>query len=133
MDYRGVIIEESLEDLGVLANVKVLKRDVETVTADHKTPWLKQWTMDTVEIPEGEAVAVAEKLSHSIDPAHKSSWYADFKNDSTHFVIFRDKWFKIDRAKKEEYAAATAYGISIGIPPHQVDFSPDIKEWERGR
>ena len=129
MNYQGVIIEESLENKDVLKDVRVLGTKVEPVTENHKTPWIKQWTLHTVEIPEDQAEGIAEKLSQSLDSEH--NWYADFKNDDFHFIIFRGKVFKINRTKKEEYAAATAYGISLGIPNYQLDFSPDIKKWER--
>jgi len=61
----------------------------------------------------------------------KHNWYADFKNETTHYIIFRNRVFKIDRTKKEQYDEATRYGISLGIPDYQVDFSPHIKKWER--
>ena len=52
MPYRGVIIEESLEDKDVLKEVRILSTKVEPVTEKHKTPRIKQWTLHTVEIPE---------------------------------------------------------------------------------
>lgn len=131
MDFKGVIIEESLENKDVLKEVKILETNVESVTDEHKTPWLKQWTLHTIEIPKDKAQTIAEKISQSLDPSHGGSWYADFKNDATHYIIFRDKVFKVDRSKKEEYGAVQRYGISIGIPDYQLDFSPDIKEWSR--
>lgn len=126
MPYRGVIIEESLEDTSVLRDVQILSTQVEQVTAKHATPWLKQWTLHTVEVLENQADAIAKKLSAALETAHP--WYADFKNDTTHFVIFRGKVFKIDRTSKEQYAAATRYGVSLGIPEYQVDFEPIAKE-----
>lgn len=129
MNYEGVIIEESLKDTSVLKDMKIVSTKVEPVTKEHKTPWLKQWTLHTVEIPESDGEVVAEKISHALET--RDSWYADFKNDRTHFIIFRDKVFKVDRAKKEEYDEATQYGIARGIPPYQVDFSPHIQEWVR--
>ena len=128
-DYTGVIIEESLEDKGVLSSVKILKTEIKQVTAEHKTPWIKQWTLHTIEISENKADSVAQKLSQSLDSKH--SWYADFKNGGYHYIIFRDKVFKVDRSKKEQYAKVAQYGISLGIPDYQLDFSPHIKEWER--
>ena len=84
-----------------------------------------------MEIPFGEAEQVAEEISHAIDPEHENAWYADFKNDTTHFIIFKNKVFKIDRTKVEEYIKATEYGISIGIPSYQVDFAPNTVGWSR--
>lgn len=129
MNYQGVIIEESLDDKKVLEKVKILNTEIEEVTENHKTPWINQWTLHTVEIPESEAEKIAEEISESLDREY--NWYADFKNDSVHFIIFRDKIFKIDRTSKEQYDEVKKYGISIGIPDYQVDFSPDIEKWER--
>ena len=129
MPYTGTIIEESLENTETLKALKVLSTKVEEVTEEHKTPWVKQWTLHQVEIQENQAELVADKLSHSLDPNH--SWYADFKNHDTHFIIFRDKVFKIDRAYPNEYLAVTEYGMKLGIPAYQLDFAPDIQEWER--
>lgn len=130
MSYKGDIIEESLADKATLQDVNIIATRIETVTPDHKTPWLKQWTLHTIEVPEDEAATVAEKLSHVIETEHKS-WYIDFKDDSTHFVIFPSKVFRVDRTKSEEYKPVVSYGSKLGIPRHQLDFSPEIAYWER--
>lgn len=127
--FVGVIIEESLEKKDVLKKIKIIKTKIEKVTEKHKTPWIKQWTLHTVEIPEDQADAIAKDLGKSLDSKHE--WYADFKNDSRHYIIFRNKVFFIDRRSKEQYDKAKKYGISLGIPEYQVDFHPDIKGWER--
>ncbi|MDO8512623.1 MAG: hypothetical protein Q7S57_05075 [bacterium] len=129
MSYQGVIIEESLENRDVLKHVKILSTEVELVVDEHQTPWLKQWTLHTVEIKEAEAEAVANDLAKALETEH--SWYADFKNETTHYIIFRDKVFRIDRTSKAQYDEAKEYGISLGIPPYQVDFHPEVDEWER--
>ena len=129
MNYKGVIIEESLENNDILKEVKILETKVEKVVEEHKTPWIKQWTLHTVEIPENQVASVAEKISKALDSEH--NWYADFKNDTHHYIIFRDKVFYIDRKSKEQYDEAKRYGISLGIPEHQVDFHPEVEEWKR--
>jgi hypothetical protein len=123
--YKGVIIEESLESNGILQNACILSTRIEKVTDRHKTPWITKWTLHTVEIPENEAAMVAEKISKSLDTKH--DWYADFKNDKYHYIIFRDKVFFIDKASKEQYDEAKRYGLSLGIPEYQVNFHPEIK------
>lgn len=130
-NYQGVIIEESLGNKNIPKEVKIISTKVEKVTDIHQTPWLSQWTLHTVEIPESEAKAIAEKISNSLDRAHGGSWYADFKNDIHHYIIFRNKIFYIDRKSKEEYDEAKRYGISLGIPEYQVDFHPEVEGWER--
>jgi len=128
-EYKGVIIEESLENKEILKKVKILETKVELVTERHKTPWIKQWTLHTVEIPEEKVADIAEEISRVLDSEH--DWYADFKSEDIHFIIFRNKVFRVDRTKKEQYDEVTKYGVSLGISDYQLDFSPDIKEWER--
>lgn len=124
MNYKGTIIEESLENKEALKDVKILSTKVEPVVAKHQTPWLKQWTLHIVEIPEEKAEEIAKKLSISLDSEH--NWYADYKNKKWHYIIFKNRVFKIDRDSVEQYLEAKKYGISLGIPEHQVDFSPEI-------
>ncbi|MCL5409657.1 MAG: hypothetical protein M1607_02235 [Patescibacteria group bacterium] len=129
-NYKGVIIKESLQDTSLLKEVKILDTKIEPITPEHKTPWLKQWTLHTVEIPEEKAEEIAEKLSRSFDKAHPV-WYADYKNNNYHFIIYAGKVFKIDLNNPVLYKDAKEYGISIGIPEYQVDFAPEDKVWER--
>lgn len=130
MNYKGVIIEESLADTSVLKEVKIIKTDIEPVTSSHKTPWISQWTLHTVEIPEQKADQVAEKISQSLDNTH-TSWYADYENEKYHYIIYSGKVFKVDLANPVLYKDAKTYGISIGIPEYQLDFVPDDKVWKR--
>jgi hypothetical protein len=124
--YRGVIIEESLEDKSILGELRILETEVEKVTDRSKTPWLKLWTKHTVEVPEAEAQAVAERLAKIIDRKHGGSWYADFKNQRFHYIIFRDRIFRVDRRSKQQYDEVNRFGEALGIPSYQLDFSPQI-------
>ncbi|MBM3233757.1 hypothetical protein FJZ19_01550 [Candidatus Pacearchaeota archaeon] len=128
-NFNGVIIEESLENKDILKKVRIISTKIEKVTEKHKTPWIKQWTLHNVEIPKKQAKSIAEEISKSLDSEH--NWYADFKNNSYHFIIFRNKIFYVNRSKKEQYTEATQYGVSLGIPEYQVDFSPYVKLWKR--
>lgn len=119
-NFIGAIIEESLENKEALKKVKILSTKVEQVVKEHETPWLSQWTLHTVEISEKEAGNIAEEISRSLEHKHGGSWYADFKNDTHHYIIFRDKIFLIDRKNREQYAEAKRYGISLGIPERQL-------------
>lgn len=122
--FKGTIIEESLTDKSVLSAVKIVSTKISPVTDKHKTPWLKQWTLHKVEIEPDEAGNIAEIISKSID---KKYWYADFKNDNVHFIVFSDKIFKISRTDRGEYQKATDYGLSLGIPEYQLDFLKDCR------
>lgn len=129
-NFKGVIIEESLADPSVLEEVKILSTKVEEVTEKHQTPWLQQWTLHTVEVKADKADYIAEKLSQVLDTSH-DDWYADYKNEKIHYVIYTNKVFKINRKSKGEYQKATEYGISLGIPDYQVDFADNVTKWER--
>ncbi len=126
--FKGTIIEESLEDKSVLDKVKIISTKVEQVTDRHKTPWIRQWTLHKVEIEPNKIKTITWEISKSLDGDHQHSWYADFKNNSTHYVIYRDKIFKIDRTKREEYNEATNYGLVLGIPDYQIDFEKNTKK-----
>lgn len=125
MNYKGIIIEESLINKEVLKKIQILTTKVEPVTEAEQTPWIKQWTMHTIEVAEPIAQEIANDISKSLDKEH--NWYADFKNDNFHYIIFRNKIFKVNRNSREDYGEVTKYGISLGIPDYQLDFSPDIK------
>ncbi len=127
--FHGVIIEESLADKEVLKQVEVISTKVEPVTDRHHTPWLSQWTLHQVAVPAGKADAVAERLSVALECEHP--WYADFNNETTHYIIFRGRVFKINRRSKEEYDQAKQYGLSLGIAAHQVDFHPEVADGKR--
>jgi len=128
MNYEGVIIEESLRDEGALKDFKILSTKVEKVTPRHNTPWLERWTLHTVEVPANKADEAAEAISRALQSGY---WYVDYKNDHTHYIVFPDKIFKIDRSQPEQYKAATEHGLTLDIPDYQLDFSPHIKEWQR--
>ncbi len=66
MNYKGTIIEEGLEEKSVLTDVKILSTKTEEVMEEHQTPWLRQWTLYSVEIPEEKAKEVAEKISQAL-------------------------------------------------------------------
>ena len=121
MNYKGVIIAESLKDQTVLNSLHNLKARREKVTPKHNTPWLTQWTLHTVEIPENNMDTIAKQLSESIETTH-SAWYIDFKNQEFHYIIFPHKVFKINVLKKESYKDARMYGSSLGIPSYQMQF-----------
>lgn len=120
MDFTGTIIKESLADPSILDDLKIIETEVEPVTEKHNTPWLKQWTMLKVVIPEDWAEFYAQRISEVLDAEH--AWYADFKNDSTHYIIFYLQVFMVDLSQPDGYQAAIDYGLEQGIPSYQLDF-----------
>jgi len=120
MNFTGVIIEESLQDASILDEIGIIDTKIEEVTPTHETPWLYKWTLHTVLIPSHDAESIAEKLASVLDVTHIGNWYADFKNDQFHYMIFPNKVFKLDRKNKTDWDAMQEYAISIGLPQHQT-------------
>ena len=123
--FRGVIIEQSLQEkkLGILNKVKILGTKIKAVTPRSNTPWLKQWNDHTVEIQGiDQARKIAKELSVSFDTRNDNTWYADYNNGQTCFIIFPNKIFEIDGYNQSELDEAKAYGIKIGIAEHQLGF-----------
>ncbi len=125
MNYNGVIIEESLDNTRVLRVVRVLETEIKPVTVEYKTPWVKQWTLHKVEITQEKSDEVAKMLSEDLDKKH--NWYADYKNDEYHYIIYSGKVFKVDLKNPLLYKDAKEYGSSLGIPEYQLDFVPSDK------
>lgn len=92
MDFKGVIIKESLKDLNILNDVKIIKSVTETVTKSHKTPWLSKWTILTVSISKENIDEFCEKLKNSLDDSHE--WYVDLSNNRYDITIFHDSVIK---------------------------------------
>ncbi len=119
--FIGKIIEESLASKDILKKINVTEKITEKVTAKHKTPWLEKWTVLKVEIGADKAAKIADELSKHLELAH--NWYADFKNDDFHFIVFRNKVFRVEVGNEKQYAEAKQYGVSLGIPDYQLDFA----------
>src|SRR3989344_1353143 len=114
-NYKGVIIEESLENTDVLSKVRIVRTKVEKVTKKHKTPWIKEWTLHTVHIPEKKAASIAKKLSKSLDSKH--SWYADFRSEVTkkHKTPWIKEWTLHTVHIPEKKAASIAKKLSKSL------------------
>jgi len=118
--YRGVIIEESLKDRSILNAVRIIGTEIESVTPGHRTPWLKEWTLDEVEVEDNTIKSFVRKVQNAIETEHKS-WFADFKGEQDHYIVFPGKVFFVDHRRNDSYDEAIAYGVALGIPKNQID------------
>ena len=115
--FKGVIIEESLQDKAVLEKLRILSTKTETVTESHNTPWLKQWTLHSIEVSEKDADDASEEIRKALDSKH--AWYADFKNDKRHYIVFKDKifkeelstWVRSNNTKKPDGMPLSGFGV----------------------
>ena len=107
--YKGVIVEESLEDNRLINDLKIVSFRI----SQDENP-ADRWHLYTVLISDAEI----ENLSHKI----KTGWYAHFWQDRDIRVIFRNKTFKFNYDDKSTWKPAVDYGLKLGIPKEQLDF-----------
>jgi hypothetical protein len=124
MNYRGIIIKESLIDPDILSLVEKLSEQIE----GEGTPEVVH--MYKVKVLEDDIELFTEKLSQKLDP--KEPWYCHFysedSNDSTMYVVFYDRIFFVEKDDPHE---ALEYGLSLGIPIEQLDFKPQAIQDEQ--
>ncbi len=117
--FKGTVIEESLANKKVLDRLKITHTNIEPVVASHDTPELSKWTLHNIELESNQIDEVAKQLSRAIKP----KWYAHFYNSDCFVVIFPEKVFSFARKDAKARQEVEEYGISWGIPAHQMDFA----------
>lgn len=111
-EYKGIIVEESLEDNRILNDLEILK--VRISKAENPAD---RWHLYTVKVSREKI----EKLSKNI----KLKWYMHFWKGRDVIVIFKDKQFEFNFDDKSTWSPVLEYGKSIGIPQEQLDFPID--------
>ena len=113
MEYKGCIVEESLDDNRVLNNLKVVKIRI----TDEEKPEDRWHIYDSL-------------LSEDkIDDLHKhlrQGWYMHFWGNGKIIILFKGKKFEFDLDDKESWKPALDYGLSINIPEEQLDFEMEF-------
>lgn len=125
MNYRGIIIEESLGDKSILDKCEILKTKVAEI--DARTTWY----MHKVQIAEENIHEFTKELIEKMDP--NGRWYSHFyhedPNKTQMIVTFYKKRFC---ESKDNFDRSVEYGLQEGIPQEQLDFVPrDVadEEW----
>ena len=117
--WKGVIIEESLEDKSILEKVSIVKtrKSFDDVTQ-------MDWTMHDVEVSDENITQVAELAVNCI----KKGWWVDFRKDKTAYIILKNKIFNFTNEEIEKQKEAQTYAISVGVDPRQADFTKYFTE-----
>lgn len=110
--YKGIIVEESLEDNRILNNFKIIDFHI----SQEEDP-ADRWHLYTVLASEEEIV----RLSKNVKP----KWYMHFWKDRDVVVVFKDKKFELDFDDKATWKPVVEHGLSLGIPEEQLDFPID--------
>jgi hypothetical protein len=107
--YKGIIIEESLENVNVLRDAQIIKN---TVSEDG------EWRMYTVLVSPEYLEQLAQNLKDG-------TWYAHFWNGRDVIAVFKGKTFRFNFDDKSTWEETLAHGRSLGIPEEQLDFPID--------
>jgi hypothetical protein len=119
---RGCILAESLRPGAVLEVpdlrvVRLWREDVSASAAPDQPPL---WTLLDVEAPDERADELADALAAAL--LSEGGWYADFRVGADHVVVFAGRSFRYRRGDEPARAHVAAYGTSVGVPEHQLDW-----------
>ncbi|BBH69612.1 hypothetical protein ACTI_62970 [Actinoplanes sp. OR16] len=79
------------------------------------------WTLIDVSAPDDIAGSLAEALSGAL--AAEGGWYADFRVAGEHVVVFAGRIFRYPIGDDAGRQQAVDYGLSVGVPADQLDWS----------
>ncbi|MFC6017002.1 hypothetical protein ACFP2T_12395 [Plantactinospora solaniradicis] len=97
---------------------RVVRRDVSaSVSADQPDVW----TVLDSEAADDVADALAQSLSRCLRA--DGGWYADFTLGNDHVVVFANRVFRYRRGDLARRAEVVAYGRTVGVPEHQLDWT----------
>lgn len=108
---RGVIIKESLTDVSILKRFYIARQwnTNDLVPSDG-------WHLYFVECRRNEVNKLSNFLQHG-------PWYAHFWKEGRMVVVFKERIFEFEMTGTETRQKAIAYGMSVGIPEEQLDFT----------
>ncbi len=119
--WKGVVIEESLDDKSLLSLVKIIKSRKTTLENESEKGFL---TFHSVELDDSN-------LDEFIKTAKKSignSFYIHVCKDKEMTVVFKNKVFRFSSDNSKELNEAREYGISVGILKEQMPFEKLIEK-----
>lgn len=107
-DYWGVIILESLNDLNVMQGITILKENDIQAPPDDPYPI---WNCRLVRIPAREMEVFAGRLAASM----KEDFYNHFVDDQRLVVVFKGKYFLLDKRDKATWGEMVRYGETVRV------------------
>jgi len=111
-EYKGVIVEESLEDNRILNDFKIIDFRI----SKEENP-ADRWHLYTVQVSKEDIVRLSKNI--------KQKWYMHFWKGRNVIAIFKDKKFEFNFDDKSTWKPVVEYGLSLGIPKEQLDFPID--------
>lgn len=103
---KGTVIENSLQDVGILNTLTIIKSWTEG-----------DWKLHQIVVSRNEAINLGKCLSDG-------PWYMHFWEEGNDMilVVFKNAYFDIAKSDKTTWAPAIEYGRTLSIPEEQLDF-----------
>lgn len=111
--WRGVLIEESLEDLVVLKKIFIV--GTERMLLEDETQG-QQLQFHKIEVSESDVEDISLEVSRVIRP----NWYFHLVGGSKMIVVFRDEILRAEKLNPSSIERIIDYGIAHGVPPEQI-------------
>ena len=121
---KGTIILESLHEDASLTGFTFTVREIGRGRPRLSERQLEAnfpdvWSAIEFELEGERAGELVEALSKALNPG----WYANFSTDTETFIVFPGRTFRYPRRDHDGRAEAQAYGRTLGIPDHQLDWT----------
>jgi hypothetical protein len=117
----GTLIAESLRVGTTLDRLEIVVRQIRRYAVqnvpDYQAPI---WTALEFEADDASAERLAEDLSGVLD---EPGWYANFSTRSETFIVYPGRVFRYRRGDAEGRARAQAFGLNLGVPGPQLDWT----------
>jgi hypothetical protein len=120
---NGALLAESLR-VGaelVVPGLRLTRLSRVDVSASALSTQPRVWTFVEFEADDELAVPLAEALAGAL--LAEGGWYADFAVGDDHVVVFATRVFRYRRGDAEARGEVVAYGASVGVPAHQLDWA----------
>jgi len=117
MVWKGVILEESLEDKSILKLVKIIKTDVSKLGGEDRVMTFHYFELDDKD---------KDRFVNRGIKAIKQSFYMHIVKEGVMYVIYKSHMFKFSKGFPE-LETAREYGLSIGIIKKQMPFEKLLK------
>ncbi len=118
----GTLLAESIRvgaELSIdgLVVTKIFRRDV----PDEPPGMPAIWTIIEFQAEDSRADELARELADVL--IADGGWWADFGVGEQHVVVFAGKVFRYRKGDEAGRAEATRYGLSVGCPADQLDWT----------
>ena len=122
---RGTLILESLREGATLSGFRLVVHEVGRGRPNLSPQQIavgipKVWSAMEFELEEARAAELADALSKVLDSI---GWYANFSSPTETYIVYPGRVFRYPRHEPQGRAEAQAFGRTLGIPEHQLDWS----------